>query len=48
MEIKTKFNLKQVVYPIVLGTETYKEKCPFCEGKGYIVYKGKRVLCNLS
>lgn len=48
MEIKTKFNFGQRIYTIVEGQELYKEKCAFCEGKGYFFYRENKRNCRES
>lgn len=31
----------------IIKKEKVKETCEFCEGKGYIEYKGKKLICNV-
>ena len=45
MEIKTKFNLGQMVYVVQPSTEDIWEDCPICGGTGYVDSKGKKYEC---
>jgi len=45
MEIKTKFNLGQMVYVVQPSTEDIWEDCPICGGTGYVDIKGKKYEC---
>lgn len=45
MEIKTKFNLGDKVYPITYRMEVVKQTCNLCEGKGFVYVKTKKILC---
>lgn len=48
MEIKTKFNFGDRVYPIYLGDQPYTEKCSVCEGTGKVTLGGKQFDCPES
>ena len=48
MEIITKFNHGQRVQAISYGEEEYVEKCPVCEGKGFFIYKDRKIGCSES
>lgn len=45
MEIKTKFEIGQLVYAVSNSILTVKETCEVCSGKGRIDLKGKDYLC---
>lgn len=45
MEIKTKFNFGDRVYPIYHGKEDYREECPICKGKGTVFLVEKHYDC---
>lgn len=48
MEIKTKFDIGNRVYPIIKINNTIREKCPVCNGTGKIEYKSKLYECPES
>ena len=45
MQINTKFNLDDYVYPISKGTKTISHTCKVCKGKGVIQVQGESFNC---